>query len=251
MGWDEVTIGGCRLICGLAEEVLPTLGMCDAVVTDPPYEGLRGGTQLKWHGVAKRNHPTMTVGKELGTPEGAQFIQKIARYGAIVFCSHHCVDSTILRLGGKRVALLSWYKRNSPPPVNNVPWQCVELAWAVQYAPGITWSGLRTHLDFPMLHAGCFPGERLVLNGKALHPTQKPLALMHALLLPGMQLVCDPYMGLATTAIACIKTGRSFVGIEKEPYYFDIACRRVEAAYAQPDLFVPPQPAPPQQMALV
>jgi site-specific DNA-methyltransferase (adenine-specific) len=51
--------------------------------------------------------------------------------------------------------------------------------------------------------------------------------------------VLDPFMGSGTTGVACAKLERRFVGIELEPRYFDIACRRIEAAYRQPDMFVP------------
>ena len=62
-------------------------------------------------------------------------------------------------------------------------------------------------------------------------------------------MVLDPFMGSGTTGVACIQLGRSFIGIEIEPRYFDIACRRIEDAYAQPDFFLPKlQPA--QQLAL-
>jgi len=47
----------------------------------------------------------------------------------------------------------------------------------------------------------------------------------------------DPYMGSGTTGVACVNLGRKFVGIERERKYFDIACRRIEQAYAQPRLF--------------
>ena len=55
--------------------------------------------------------------------------------------------------------------------------------------------------------------------------------------------ILDPFMGSGTTGVACVKLGRKFIGIEIEPKYFDIACRRIEAAYAQPDFFVQ-SPAP-------
>ena len=45
-------------------------------------------------------------------------------------------------------------------------------------------------------------------------------------------------MGSGTTGVACVKLGRKFIGIELDHGYFEIACRRIEAAYAQPDLFV-------------
>lgn len=58
--------------------------------------------------------------------------------------------------------------------------------------------------------------------------------------------IFDPFMGSGTTGAACAKLGRKFIGIEINPEYFDIACRRIEAAYKQPDLFIEP-PKPPKQ----
>ena len=59
-------------------------------------------------------------------------------------------------------------------------------------------------------------------------------------------LVLDPFMGSGTTGVACANLGRTFVGIEREPTYFDIACRRIEEAYRQPRLFAEPEPKPVQ-----
>jgi DNA modification methylase len=77
------------------------------------------------------------------------------------------------------------------------------------------------------------------------HPTQKPVALMEWCLgfLPDAKTILDPFMGSGTTLVACAKMGRGGIGIELDPGYFDIACRRVEQAYRQPDLFLP-KPAP-------
>jgi len=87
-------------------------------------------------------------------------------------------------------------------------------------------------------------------NGLAKqHPTQKPLALIKwciEKLPPDHQTILDPFMGSGTTGVACAKMGRKFIGIELEPKYFDIACERIEKAYAQPDMFVEP-PAKPIQ----
>lgn len=55
---------------------------------------------------------------------------------------------------------------------------------------------------------------------------------------PNARTVLDPFMGSGTTGVACARLGRRFIGIEIEPRYFDIACRRIEAAYKQADLFV-------------
>jgi DNA modification methylase len=67
---------------------------------------------------------------------------------------------------------------------------------------------------------------------------------------PPQASVLDPFMGSATTGVACIKLGRKFIGIEIEPKYFDIACRRIEEAWKQPRLFEEPKPKP-QQGALI
>lgn len=62
--------------------------------------------------------------------------------------------------------------------------------------------------------------------------------------------ILDPFMGSGTTGVACAKLGRRFIGIEIEPKYFDIACKRIEDAYKQPDLFIE-RPKPVQEaMAL-
>ena len=74
------------------------------------------------------------------------------------------------------------------------------------------------------------------------HPTQKPIKLMEWCLgfLPGAQTILDPFMGSGTTGVACVKLGRKFTGIEIEPKYFDIACKRIEQASAQSDMFIVP-----------
>lgn len=84
-----------------------------------------------------------------------------------------------------------------------------------------------------------------------VHPTQKPIAVMRDCLkhIKG-KLICDPYMGSGTTGVACIKEGRSFIGIELDPEYFAAACARIQATYAEPDLFNAPAPKPVQDSFL-
>lgn len=72
------------------------------------------------------------------------------------------------------------------------------------------------------------------------HPTQKPIELMSWCLefVKDADVVCDPFMGSGTTGVACVKAGRRFVGIEREPAYYEIACKRIEEAHNAPDMFV-------------
>lgn len=74
------------------------------------------------------------------------------------------------------------------------------------------------------------------------HPTQKPLGVIEWCLthLPNSDIVLDPFMGSGTTGVACVRTGRKFIGIEKEPKYFDIAVKRIEAELNRAPLFDEP-----------
>lgn len=114
--------------------------------------------------------------------------------------------------------------------VRNFTSGVAELAW--------------TTLDQP-IKAMNYSNGSLASEGK-VHPTQKPLPIMQwciAQLPAASQAIADPYMGSGTTGVAAVKSGRKFVGIERERKYFDIARRRIEAALSQQDLFItiPPQ----------
>lgn len=90
-------------------------------------------------------------------------------------------------------------------------------------------------------------------SGK-VHPTQKPVELMEYLALtytnPGDR-VLDFTMGSGTTGVACANTGRLFTGIERSEDYFLTACKRVDEATRQPDMFVTPTQAPATQEVLL
>ncbi len=83
------------------------------------------------------------------------------------------------------------------------------------------------------------------------HPTQKPVELMEWCIgfLPNAQTILDPFMGSGTTGVACVKTGRKFIGIELDHDYFEIACDRIQKAVDQPDLFIA-KPKPQTQKAM-
>ena len=69
--------------------------------------------------------------------------------------------------------------------------------------------------------------------------------------LPDAHTILDPFMGSGTTGVACQKLGRAFIGIELDPEYFAIACKRVDEAMRQPDLFIAPAPDKPVQEVLL
>lgn len=87
-----------------------------------------------------------------------------------------------------------------------------------------------------------------------LHPNEKPLRLMQSVVGTHSNegdVVLDPFMGSGTTLAACATMGRAGIGIEIDEGYFDIACKRIRDAYAQPDFFVEQErPAPAKQEAL-
>jgi DNA modification methylase len=89
---------------------------------------------------------------------------------------------------------------------------------------------------------GALPSGRQVTESaeKNGHPCPKPVGAWKWLVdktAPAMGTVLDPFMGSGTTGVACANLGRSFIGIELERKYFDIACERIEAAHAQGRLF--------------
>jgi site-specific DNA-methyltransferase (adenine-specific) len=214
------TIGACTLILGDAKDVLPTLDGLFDLVCDPPY-GLgdlwQGGTK-KWPLAAGGE---ATKAWDMNPSDALRPALEKARE-AIVWGGNY------YPLPPKRGWLI-WDKI-----VRNFSSGHVEMAW--------------TTLDQPT-RAFNYARGALAAEGK-YHPTQKPMPLM-VWCLQHLEddgaTILDPFMGSGTTGVACVKLGRSFIGIEREPKYFDLACRRIEAATRQPDLFVsPPSPQPVQ-----
>jgi DNA modification methylase len=91
--------------------------------------------------------------------------------------------------------------------------------------------------------------DPFIRSHPAVYPVELPLLIVESYTAKA-ETVCDPFMGSGTTGVACAKLGRKFIGIEIEPKYFDIACRRIEKAYAQPDFFIE-KPSLPKQEALM
>jgi site-specific DNA-methyltransferase (adenine-specific) len=250
---SPVVIGNATLYLGDCLEILPTLPKVDAVITDPPYVGLAGGMQFINGGVAPdRQAENLAIGDEWGASlDWMAPAWSICEGPFVVFCSYQSVADVRQAIPKKPVALFTWHKRNAPAHPANLPRWTDEQAWAWQNGGKANWRVFgSTLIDMPKLAAGCMATERLVdAAGKATHPTQKPVALMAKFIDAVDGCVLDPFMGTGTTGVAAIQMGRSFIGIEREPKYFDIACRRIEEAQRQVPMF--PEEKTQEQMGLV
>lgn len=221
----EERIGGQRLILGDCMEVMPLLGRFDAVVTDPPY-----GIDY------------------LASQPGAVKHRKIANdQSAIDLSEVLCADGNVLAFGANnfpdqlphRGRWLCWDKRTIDGAADAMLGSPFELAWANKT------SGYDKIVR--VLHGGVVNAD----GGKRVHPTQKPIQVMIEAIqwaARDAKTILDPFMGSGTTLVACQRMGRNGTGIELDPEYFDIACRRVDEATRQPDMFIaPPKPQPVQE----
>ena len=83
------------------------------------------------------------------------------------------------------------------------------------------------------------PQVKNVSAEKTAHPCQIPVSSVERILrLTGMQYPIDPFLGSGTSGVAAAKLGLPFIGIEKSPAYFEIACKRIEDAQRQGDMFI-------------
>lgn len=215
MAFREEIIGDCTLYLGDCRDVLPTLPKVDAVVTDPPY-GI---------GITRSNRIATSRGMGGGTWDDSTPDSDLM--AAVLGAGRDAIiwGGNYFSLPPARCFLI-WDKLNEGRDFADI-----EFAW--------------TNLDAV---ARKFSMRPMNMDGGKVHPTQKPEALMAWCLakVPKAQTVVDPFMGSGSTGVACAKFGRSFIGIEREPSYFDIACRRIEEAYKQPRLFDEPTPKPVQ-----
>ena len=236
----EEIIGDCRLILGDCREILPTLAKVDAVVTDPPY-GI---------GFNYASHDD--------TPEG---------YGPWLWsiiekCESLCTDGAPLFVfqampNVRRFG--EWFPRDwriYAAAKNFVQMRSIAMQYAFDpvvcwWTKGQPWCAGTRNRDFYIADtAGVIANRENFQKG---HPCPRPLDQMTRLIEQWVRpqaTALDPFMGSGTTGVACMNLGRKFVGIEIDPGYFDIACRRIEQVYRQPRLFGEAQPEPEQMEML-
>lgn len=215
-------IGECTLYLGDCRDVLPTIGKVDAVVTDPPYGIKQAGGFSGAGGFSK----PISRREYKGDWDDD-------RPSKDVFDLLFCCSANAIIWGGN-------YFSDILP-------QSSKWLWWDKCQTMPTYSDVAT--------------KKIIYNNNGLqarekdrmHPTQKPVEVMKWCIgfLPHAKTILDPFMGSGTTGVACVKMGRDFIGIELDEGYFDIACKRIEQAYKQPDFFVAQPAEPTKQEAML
>lgn len=252
----EERIGNQRLILGDCLAVMPGLERFGHVICDPPYEQSLHDAKNSLRGRIRSDK-----GPDL---QGLDFMGIDAIRSAVVsavsakcdgwfiaFCTVEGVakwadEIDVSPMKYKRACV--WVKPDSTPQLNGQGHaqgaECFVTAWCG--SGHARWNaggkrGVYTHTVNPPDRTG-------------KHPTEKPWRLMAELLRDFTSpddSILDPFMGSGTTLVACQKMGRSGTGIEIDPQYFDVACRRVEEAARQPDMFIAEAPAKTTQEAFL
>lgn len=208
---------GVTLYLGDCREIIPALGIVDVIVTDPPY------------GIGADKAASKNKGKYGWTYFGESDWDAERPPASLLMMLREVSRHQIIWGGNYFTDVL-------PPTMQWLIWDkgqrdfsladC-EMAWSSQKAASRI-------IDYPRVRA--------LLDGKE-HPTQKPIEVMRWCIgfIPASCVsILDPFMGSGTTGVACAQLGRNFTGIEISETYFDIACRRIQAALNAPDMFVEP-----------
>ena len=206
------TIGNATLYLGDCLEIMPLLPKVDAVVTDPPY-GIGKDGQAKTTGGHGGRKSHEFLGWDGTRPDKAVFDLMLS------------VSTTQVIWGGNYFADLL-------PATGK--WLVWDKGQRINQSDGeLAWTSMNGALRIRTLNR-----VELLKDGTT-HPTQKPVNLMTWCIEQAGKVnsILDPFMGSGTTGVACMNLGRTFIGIEREPKYFDIACERIKAAQDQIRLF--------------
>ena len=255
----DVRIGNQRLILGDCLQVMPLLGRFGHVICDPPYEdelhaAVGKFADLRNDGKSYASNKLTSfsfAGVNAQRSEIAAAVHAASQGWAVLFTLAEGVRAwrdALQAVGAKYDTCLAWVKPDSAPRFNGQGaargFECAVTAWCGKGHRSWNGGGKRgiyTHpTNSPQRHGA--------------HPTEKPAALMADLIADFTQpsdTILDPFMGSGTTLVACQRMGRHGTGIEIDKDYWEIACRRVEEAARQPDLFISPKPEAPKQEQLL
>jgi DNA modification methylase len=236
MSFEKVVIGNATLYRGDALEVLASIDGIDTVITDPPYSSGGFNEAGKSAGsIGTTNKKAKILGDTMSSEGYIALVRRVLRAAnasaAYVFTDWRMWGHTkeAVELSGYRLrGMLVWDKT------------CAGMGarWKMQHEL-VAWGTKLTS----QMGAGLGNVISIPRSGNEWHPTEKPLALMQAIVRnsePGT--VLDPFMGSGTTGVACASVHRPFIGIELDGAFFEAACRRIEQAQAQAQLFEPSAP---------
>jgi site-specific DNA-methyltransferase (adenine-specific) len=188
---------GIELYLGDCMEILPHLGTVDAVVTDPPY----GCNKAEWD----KEFPVDWYQKAKGLSDSF-----------VVITGSAGLKDSINLVGDDYIDCIIGHNLNGMTrgPIGFCNYIAAVVAGSKKPKQG--WNAFSFS----------------VRGTKAEHPSPKPIEFMLKLIgRLSAYTILDPFMGSGTTGVACIQLGRRFIGIEKEPKYFDIAVKRIEKAF--------------------
>lgn len=211
--------------CGDAREIVPTLGAIGTLCTDPPY-----GMAFRSNYRTERHAAIQNDGDDAALVWACSIPVEHSRY---IFCRW---DNLIISPVPKPKSMVTWVKNNwSMGDLDHEHGRQTEVAL---FYPG------QKH-RFPKGR----PNDVIIAprTGNSHHPTEKPVQLMIAVLEWTEGTVLDCFCGSGTTGVAAARLGRSFIGIELDPGYFDIACRRVSDELRRPTFLVDRAPKPIQE----
>lgn len=213
-------------------DVLPTLAPVDLVLTDPPYGIGEDGGERNRYAPGRTRQPA---------PKHERLGWDFERPQADVIKSLLDMSQECFFFGGNYIA-------DFLPP--SMGW----LYWDKQMGGDFSDGELIYTTRRAALRAVSIPkfGFELRAGKDRQHPTQKPVEVMRWCLgfCPDAKTVLDPFCGSGSTGVACVQLGRSFVGVERESTYFDIACRRISDELKRPRLDLGEPAAKPVQEAM-
>lgn len=210
-------IGNATLYLGDCLEILPQLPRGGAMVSDPPY----GIAYAKGAG-GKGKHSVRNTEAIVGDAKPFDPTPWLDFADVILWGANHFAS----RLPHGR--WIAWDKLAGLEAFDS--FSDVEFAWH---------KGRGKDRIFSHLWKGICKASEKGIGKERYHPTQKPIALMEFCIrqCAEAESVIDPYMGSGTTGVACANLGRPFIGVEIEPRYFEVACRRIEDAQRQQRMF--------------